>query len=206
MERTKGLRDSVRTYGYGPLTPNTVVLGVPRAGTSATVGGVIRETFVRRRNAVIVGQGDGVDPSTGGFIDIWWRGENRNGALMLALACLIRKRERAWRHIPLRLNMIVSHRTEDEAERTIADFLEFARIRAVSRVLRLEGGRPFADLIAESSSDSLCTFLGLRAPRDDESDEVYGEYCRTLAESCGDVSRVALVLAGEDVDFTAMFR
>ena len=202
----RGLKDFVRTYGYGPLTPNTVVLGVPRAGTSATVGGVIRETFVRRRNVVIVGQGDGVDPSTGGFIDIWWRGENRNGALMLALACLIRKRERAWRHIPLRLNMIVSHRTEDEAERTIADFLEFARIRAVSRVLRLEGGRPFADLIAESSSDSLCTFLGLRAPRDDESDEVYGEYCRTLAESCGDVSRVALVLAGEDVDFTAMFR
>ena len=201
----EGLKDFVRTYGYGPLTPNTVVLGVPRAGTEATAGGVARETFARRRNVVLVGPGEGVDPSSGGYIDIWWRGENRNAALMLALACLLRKRERAWRHVPLRLNMIVSRRTEEEAEETVAAFLESARVRAATRILKLEDGRPFAALIAESSSESLCSFLGLRPPHADEPDSEYGEYCRSLAESAGDMSRVVLVLAGEDVDFTAMF-
>ena len=125
---------------------------------------------------------------------------------MLALACLLRTRERAWRRVPLRLNMIVSRRTEEEAEGMISEFLAKARVQAATRVLRLEEGRPFAETIAANSSDSLVTLLGLRAPKADEPDMEYSEYCRTLAESTGDVSRVVLVLAGEDVDFTAMFR
>ena len=202
----EGLKGFVRMYGYGPLTPNTVVLGIPRPGADSTSGGVARETYIRRRNIVFVGAGECADPSKGGYIDIWWRGENRNGALMLALACLLRKRERAWRRVPLRLNMIVSRRTEEEAEGMISEFLAKARVQAATRVLRLEEGRPFAETIAANSSDSLVTLLGLRAPKSDEPDMEYSEYCRTLAESTGDVSRVVLVLAGEDVDFTAMFR
>ncbi len=202
----EGLKGFVRMYGYGPLTPNTVVLGIPRPNTESTSGGVARETYIRRRNIVFVGAGECADPSKGGYIDIWWRGENRNGALMLALACLLRKRERAWRKVPLRLNMIVSRRTDEEAESMLSEFLAKARIQAATRVLRLEEGRLFSETIAASSSDSLVMFLGLRAPKADETDAEYGEYCRVLGEGTGDVSRVILVLAGEDVDFTAMFR
>ena len=202
----EGLKGFVRTYGYGPLTPNTVVLGIPRPGTEATAGGVARETFVRRRNVVLVGPGESIMPSSGGYIDIWWRGENRNGALMLALACLLRKRERAWRNVPLRLNMIVSRRTEEQAEAMLSEFLAKARIQAATRILKLEEGRPFAETIAANSSDSLIMLLGLRSPKAEETESEYGEYCRVLGESAGDVSRVVLVLAGEDVDFTAMFR
>ena len=202
----EGLKGFVRMYGYGPLTPNTVVLGIPRPGTEATSGGVARETYIRRRNVVLVGAGESAEPSKGGYIDIWWRGENRNGALMLALACLLRKRERAWRKVPLRLNMIVSRRTDEEAETMLSEFLAKARIQASTRVLRLEEGRLFSETIAASSSDSLVMLLGLRAPKADETDAEYGEYCRVLGEGTGDVSRVILVLAGEEVDFTAMFR
>ena len=199
--KARGLRPIVRVASAAD-----VVLGIPRPGADSTSGGVARETYIRRRNIVFVGAGECADPSKGGYIDIWWRGENRNGALMLALACLLRKRERAWRRVPLRLNMIVSRRTEEEAEGMISEFLAKARVQAATRVLKLEERRPFAETIAANSSDSLVTLLGLRSPKSDEPDMEYSEYCRTLAESTGDVSRVVLVLAGEDVDFTAMFR
>ncbi|MBQ2346134.1 MAG: Na-K-Cl cotransporter, partial [Kiritimatiellae bacterium] len=62
----EGLKGFVRMYGYGPLTPNTVVLGIPRPGANSTSGGVARETYIRRRNIVFVGAGECADPSKGG--------------------------------------------------------------------------------------------------------------------------------------------
>ncbi len=202
----EGLRGFVRTYGYGALTPNTVVLGLPRPGSLERGGCVAKETYRRRRNVVIVGHGPSAAPLRGGYIDIWWRGENRNGALMLALACLLQKRERGWERTRLRLNMIVARRTEEEAERTMREFLAEARLVAETRVLALDGGRPFSAVIAENSGSSSATFMGLRAPEEDESEEAYGDYCRELGESVGDVDNLALVLAGEDVDFTGIFK
>lgn len=202
----EGLRGFVRTYGYGALTPNTVVLGLPRPGTAERGGCAAKETYRRHRNVVIVGHGDAARPVRGGFIDIWWRGENRNGALMLALACLLQKRGKRWDRTRLRLNMIVSRRSEEEAEETMRAFLEEARLSAATRALRMEAGCPFSEVIAANSADSCATFMGLRAPEEDESEEAYGEYCRALGESVGPVGNLALVLAGEDVDFTGIFK
>lgn len=101
--------------------------------------------------------------------------------------------------------MIVSRRSVEEAERTMRAFLDEARLEAETRVLQL-GESGFADVIAASSADSAVTFMGLRAPEADESEEAYGEYCRALGESVGSIRNLALVLAGEDVDFTGIFR
>lgn len=201
----EGMRGLVRTYGYGPLAPNTVVLGLPRDEDTAAFGRLVHEMVVRHRNAVMLDAGEAPVPVAGRCIDIWWRGDTGNAALMLALACLMKKRSPAWRKVQLRMNMIVGRRSEAEARETLAKFLEAARITAEIRVLKMSAG-PFTDIIDANSADALVTFMGLRAPLEGETPAAYAGYCRHLRAAVPGAACPAFVLATEEVEFTGIFR
>ena len=198
-----GLAELVRAYGFGPIVPNTVVLGAPVDETEGRFAELMQLIARVRRNALVVGAAGAEPPADGGScVDIWWRGGGANGGLMLALALLLRRN--GYTAARLRVNMIVSGRTHAEAEEELARYLKGVRIDAETRVLEA-GGQPFADIIRARSADARLSFIGLRAPAADESAADYGAYFAHLRGALAGVPQPVFVLAGEDIDFRRIF-
>ena len=196
-----GMSEMVRTYGFGPIVPNTVVLGAPAAGKMAKFARFARLSAELGRNMLVVA-GEGSSPQAG-VVDIWWRGGGSNGGFMLALACLMHRNGAASAG-RLRVNMIVHRRTPEEAAAELSRFLRDARVDAETRVFD-SSGRPFAEIIGEHSGDAAMSFIGLRSPGDGEDDASYGEYFAHLCGSLGGVPQPVFALAAESVDFRRIF-
>ena len=213
-----GLRELVRAYGFGPLTPNTVLLGTPaRATDNRPFGGLLHTLARCQRNVVFLSDGasrrDGalatlreIPLAAGRRIDVWWRGQTSNGAFMLALACLVLRGD-AWHGATLRLcNIVEPGMDAAEATRILHEFLTQARVAAEVLVLEPTEDRPFNERICDVSSDADLTFVGLRGPGADESAESYGDYVQSLTAGLSSVPLVVFALAGEAVDFRRIFR
>ena len=196
-----GMAETVNSYGFGPIAPNTVLLGLPDAASITAFAQVVRTAVRERRNVMLVGSApETVSP---GHLDIWWRGGGNNGALMLALALLLR-RDVAWGRLTPRVNMLIHNRTVAEAEKQLSDYLVQARIEARTRILKTEGA-PFAQVLSRHSSDASLSLIGLRSPRADESDAAYGEYLGHLMADLADVPSPVFVLAANELELTRIF-
>lgn len=195
-----GLRKLVDVYGFGPIVPNTIVLSHADNENATKFGSLVRLMSTRRRNVVIADGDDDIIPD--GTIDIWWRGKQSNGPLMLALAFLLQQTD-FWRDHKLRVNMIVLNREASRADEQLDGFIAKTRINAETRII--ESQEHFTKVIGECSADSAITFIGLRRPLENESDEAYGEYIRTLQKNLSPLPFPVFVLANEDIEFHRIF-
>lgn len=196
-----GMSELVRAYGFGPVVPNTVVMGMPAPESATSFAAFTKLASDHRRNVVLVGAGE---DAADGYVDIWWRGANANGAFMLALAFVLRRRE-PWRGRPLRVNMIVPRgQAAESAEELLAAFLRDARVDAETRVV--DGGdAPFVETIAARSGDAAVTFVGLRRPGPDEAEGAFGDYVCALHDGLSSLACPVFALASEEVDFRRIF-
>lgn len=197
-----GMNEVIRSYGFGPLTPNTILLGSPEARYQRQFGEIICFARSSHRNILILDERPHA-AHVHKFIDIWWRGGSDNGSLMLAIACLL-KRGHDWRDFTLRVNMIVHRRTSLEGETELSNFLGKMRINAVTRVIE-SSGKPFVETLSNNSAEAAITLVGLRPPRIDESAISYGEYFTYLSSSLSNIGSTLFVLSGENIDFRRIF-
>lgn len=203
-----GVRELVRTYGFGPLVPNTVLVGAPVDGDAvAAFGGLVCDLARMRRNLVVVREPAAparLSPERGEYrIDVWWRGRNANGAFMLALACLVRRGVRS--RVRLRLCQIAEPGTPAAAcARALDAFVREARIEAEVVVVAGDG-RPFAARICEVSAEADAACVGLRMPRADETPEDWWRTFAALRDATAPLPLVAFALASEQVDFRRIF-
>ena len=212
-----GLRELVRAYGFGPLTPNTVLIGTPaRAEDNRPFGGLLHTLARCQRNIVLLSEGQRQSLSqvtrhdfsapAGQRIDIWWRGQTDNGAFMLALACLVLRAD-AWHSATLRIcNIAESGVDVEEARRVLAEFVEKARVTAEVLVLEPDSGKPFNERICEVSGDADLTFVGMRGPGHEENPESYADYVQSLTSGLSSLPLAVFALAGEAVEFRRIFR
>lgn len=197
-----GMAELVRSYGFGPIVPNTLLLGLPQQERAREIASFMRVASRHRRNVILAGgTGEGFPPS--GFIDIWWRGLNGNAGLMLALTFLMQRSD-VWRRYPLRVNIIIQRRTNEEAGALLDGLLKDARIRAQTRIIQ-SAGEPFAEIVAANSVDSALTFIGLRDVQPTDTDTTYGDYFEKLVSDLASVPCPIFVRASEDVDFRRIF-
>lgn len=196
-----GISEIVRSYGFGPVTPNTVLFGLSEAKGLPHLAGAIRTAARERRNVLIVRAVE--HPTEDGHLDIWWRGGGDNGALMMSLAVLLR-RDDIWGRLKPRVNMLIRNRTPEEAEKQLSDFLARARIESETRILNTEG-LPFAHALSKNSSDAALSLIGLRPPKDDETDAAYADYLGHLASELDSVPSPVFVLAAGGQDLIRIF-
>ena len=203
-----GMRELVRAYGWGPIVPNTILLGPPTSdGTPAAYGSLVRLLASRRRNIVIVDDNaDAEQPSSRErTIDIWWRGKQANAPFMLALALLL-MRSHEWRGARLRIcNVAEDESRVDESRHILEGFLAEARVRAETVVLPPRTSLSVMSVIRDTSAKSDLVLMGLRRPVDGETDEAYGDYVRNCILATESLPLVALALAAEDIDFKSIF-
>ncbi len=199
-----GARELVAAYGFGPLVPNTVMLGATAKPESfEDFSALVLMCWETRRNLVVVREG-GERPPSGGRIDVWWSRKQRNAGLMLALGYLLQTSP-GWRGSELVLRSVV----DDEAERAgalerLERFIGQSRVRARAEITARDGPEVFETIRAASAGAGL-VLLGMRAPLPGERPGDYAAYYEHLLAVTATLPPAALVLAAEDLDFHRLF-
>jgi amino acid transporter len=196
-----GAKALVRAYGYGPLTPNTILLGDTENRSSFNeFSELIKLVYRTQRNLIMLRESDVNTAEDADEIHVWWGGNKDNIGLMLTLAYQIQKSP-VWKQSKLILKTIVN--TEDEreaAQERLENFIEEQRIPAVADVL-IKRLPSFYDIIRQSSADAGLVFMGIRPPKEEESVEEYGRYYGNLMDASKEMPPLALVLAAEEIEF-----
>ena len=200
----------VRAYGYGPLTPNTILLGdTQNRENFADFAELIDLVYRTQRNLIMLrdsndetaeeaAEADGSEEAE--TIDVWWGGNPNNIGLMLTLAYQI-QRSPSWKQSKLVIKTIVASEEELDAAKTRLDtFIEEQRIPAETEVL-IKQRAGYFDMIRQSSAEAGLVFMGMRPPGEHESIEDYSHYYGTLIETTKDMPPLAFVLAAEPIEF-----
>ena len=148
-----------------------------------------------RRNVVIVRDNPELGFGNRRRIDVWWGGLQSNGGLMILLSYLLRT-SGEWLGAEVCVKLVVDKpEAEPGARANLERIIGQLRIGATSTVIVAQG-RPFPQILRESSADADLVFLGLAEP-----DERFEQnYHRVHAMVLG-MPTTAFVLASEDLDF-----
>ena len=194
----EGAERLVDSYGLGSLVPNTVVLGDTKSPErQARYGEAVRHFYASSRNVIIVR-----DSGVHGYgrrqrIDVWWSGLKGNGGLMLLLAYLVQN-SLEWRGSEVRIQMVAPNEAAAEQMRaTVGEQLRQTRTGATLHVI-LAGGRPFDQVLRETSQAADLILLGLATPTADTDFAAYYTALRTRTDG---LPTTLFVLAAEDIAF-----
>ena len=196
-----GARALVRAYGYGPLTPNTILLGDTENRENFTdFAELIQLVYRTERNLIMLKEGSNPERTDAEEIHVWWGGNKDNIGLILTLAYQIQKSP-VWHESKLIVKTIVSSDAEREAAvERLETYLEEQRIPAEARV-RVKDERSYYDIIRKTSENAGLVFMGMRPPLENETHEEYGRYYANLMGATNDMPPLAFVLAAEDIEF-----
>ncbi len=196
-----------RNYGYGPIVPNTILLGVTeREENYRPFAELIRSADDMRQNLVVVREKPEEEAHSGvGRIDVWWAGAQKNLGLMLALVHLLRQGGE-WRQSQVVLKRVVDTADKlEEEQKRLREFIDHVRFDAEAEVFIGSSTDVFASIREQSRGASL-TFIGMRAPGEDESTDAYSEYYADLLRRTKNMPPTAFVLAAEEIEFQTIFR
>ncbi len=203
-----GVRSLVATYGIGPLTANTIVLGFnEKEEDIEDFAGVLLDIHRRDKNIMLIREGTRPPrPDTRKRnVDIWWGSRSASDGFMLAMAYMIQTSDE-WRKSRLRLNTLYRDPEEQEHEtKRLREFVLNGRIQAGYRVLPGEEEVHPLHTIAKYTDDSDLLILGLRPPEEGETPAQYAVYYRNVLRLSKEYPRSVFCLAGEELDFKAIF-
>lgn len=196
-----GAKSLVRAYGYGPLTPNTILLGdTENRSNFEGFAELIRLVCRTNRNLILFRESENEVPEEADTIDVWWGGNASNIGLILTLAYQVQKSP-AWRQSRLVVKTIVETEAEREAAQIrLGTFIEEQRIPAEAEVL-IKQLPSYFDIIRQSSADAGLVFMGMRPPGEEETLEDYSRYYGSLMEVTKDMPPLAFILASEAIEF-----
>ena len=192
----EGAERLVKAYGLGSLVPNTIILGdSENAAVREKYCTMIKSFHQLNRNVIVVHEDKEKGYGDKKRIDVWWGGLKGNGGLMMIAAYLL-KTSRDWWDAEVRIKMVVdSESAAEDARRNVSGFIEKARTGAKAEIL-VSNGRPFDDILHESSKDADLVFLGMAEPGDD-----FTEYYQNVQERLKGLPTTMLILAAEEISF-----
>ncbi|MGA1869581.1 MAG: amino acid permease [bacterium] len=205
-----GAKAFIRTYGLGPLAPNTILLGeTEKRENFLRFAELIKLIYQSKRNLVIMREGDTPHAERHKKqIFVWWGGgEQNNAGLMLALGYLLQTSPE-WKGSQLTIKTIVKSE-EDKVKMTenVKAFLAHGRVPAQLEVLVSSKTEDIiASTIRNFSQNADLVLLGMKAPYPDESPEAYAAYYENLIKSTKKFPPLAFVLAAEEINFSSLFK
>ncbi len=197
------------TYGVGPLTPNTVLLGdteKEQPENKSKYCNMIAELHQADHNVVIFRESsetpvERTDEDPPGRIDIWWGGLQGNGGLMLIMGDLLRMNP-PWHGAQLHLKLVVEKKDAvGPALQNLNDMTGRMRIDAACEVFEA-GGRDFNDIFRSSSRDADVIFRGLAEPGKGDFTAYYEKTRRQISG----MPTTVLTLAGRSFGFSEILQ
>lgn len=177
----KGAIDIAQINGVGKLRANTVMFGWPtQRGKLVSILSIMRTISKIGKSTLIARLEDLRQWKMERRIDIWWRGMENNGDLMLLLAYLLKLNPR-WEKSEIVLRSIVGDAGyKEEMEKNLSDIISSVRIRADREVVVKDQGRSIEDLIQSNSGSADLVFMGLMIPERGE-ETAYAERLMELS-------------------------
>jgi amino acid transporter len=177
-----GLIGIVQANGFAGLHSNTVMFGWPGRGDGLVRVLRISHALERiQRNMVLVRLPHVDGPSAHRRIDVWWRGQEHNGDLMLLLAYLLNLNPE-WRRARVALRTIVSSEAERQSmAETLEKLTTDVRIPAECDVIVKGADQSLAEVMHQASGDADVVFLGLGLPAPGD-EEAYAERLTKMSD------------------------
>jgi hypothetical protein len=164
-EFESGVIDIAQANGFAGLQSNTLMFGWPDndKGLEMLLR-VTRRVSCLEKNAILARLPKSKKKLKRGRIDVWWRGLNHNGDLMLLLAHLLNLNA-DWRQAKLFVRSIVQSEEEQQAMTVkLEEMILDARINAEADVIVQKEGTDVAELMHHASRSADIAFLGLSPP------------------------------------------
>ncbi|MCB0271794.1 MAG: amino acid permease [Bdellovibrionales bacterium] len=197
-------------YGLGGLKPNLLIFGQSaNEENHPQFAGMLKELHSYKRNVIILrNHNRGEDetlPVHSNEIHVWWGRQTQNANLMLALAFLLSQNPERRKSSIFLKSVISDHEEKEKALKEMSILLDNARIPIRTEVIQLNQGQTFFSTAQRESQQADLMFMGIRAPREDESVESYAQYYGKLLELTSHFPPTAMVMASEEIPFKEIF-
>ncbi len=176
----RGMEAILQGVRVGPIQPNLAVFGWSESADHA-----VRQVQLYRMArelgmaVMVIHQGERRLPFGARRIDIWWRGME-NGGLMLLLTYLLRANWE-WSESEVRLIRLVPRQAAyADTLSDLENLVAMARVEAAPRVLVSE--LPVDQVIKRESEASDCVIMGFGIPEDDETSQWHDRNQSLLCE------------------------
>jgi len=160
--------ETVQSSGIGLLKPNTVLMGMSRDKENIKpFVEFMRKINYLNKNILVFCQNEDVNLfEQKKYIDIWWRGLENNGNLMLTMAHLIALND-DWKGAKIRLLSVVDNEDEVIPRKTIlVEMLLTLRVDAEVEIIVSK--KNINGTIKENSSEASLVLIGLSLPEKDQ--------------------------------------
>ncbi len=209
----EGIINQIKSFGIGPIAPNTIVLGLSQF-ESETVNYVeILDTAKIDKKNVLIFSSGGKEISDNIFakrlrkmrkeIDIWWDGSYRNNfELMLSYTTTLTDGI-IWGNTDVTLKSVVSDEgAKENLETYFRDYLTESRLKFGLEIYVEPGSQDFLPYISKHSYDSHLTFVGL--PQS-ETEEETSRHIAQIKEQLETMGPVALVACFDNIDHKEIY-
>jgi len=177
-----GVIDIMQASGIAGLESNTVMFGLPKKmDRLESILKIMRAVSKRGKSTIIANLKWAHEPGQEKRIDLWWRGLQANGDLMLLLAHLL-SLNHEWSDARIVIRSIVLH--EEDRENMMSNLntlISESRIRAEAEVIVKPPDRTVTQIMHDYSQKTDMTLLGLMEPKSGEEAD-YAERLMKLAE------------------------
>jgi amino acid transporter len=160
-----GVIGIAQANGFAGMQSNTVMFG-----WTSEIDGILRLLRIVRtcsrmkRNSILAHLPENELSIKHNCVDVWWRGMQKNGDMMLLFAHLLNLNAE-WRHARVRLRTIVSSETEqDPMHEKLKSLLVESRLSVECDVILNKNNTGVTELMQKSSHDADIVFLGLALP------------------------------------------
>ncbi|MFC1838865.1 amino acid permease [Thermodesulfobacteriota bacterium] len=172
-----GIINIAQANGFAGLQGNTAMFGWP--DNVAGLEKLLKITTILERldmSTLIARLPNLEGPFLRRRIDIWWRGKQRNGDMMLLLSHLLSLNSE-WRSSRIYIRTIInSEKNRDTMREKLESLISDLRIEAEPDIIINSEKLEFAEIVHKESVNSDVTFLGMRLPEEDR----LKEYAETL--------------------------
>jgi amino acid transporter len=202
-----GTVDLVKTYGFGPVTANTIVLkGLYDEQNLEAFMMNFHHAYVRQHNVLIVKNYQGeVIANNEPIINIFWGGHRKNASFMLAIALLIKDND-FWQDAQINLISFVEKEEEQEKfKNLLTDFSNNSRVN-VDVIVDIYQAGELINKIEEYAQKASLNFVGLPGYSEQENAEDYLVKMKNFLIQVQSVNAVVLSLANQDVDFQDIYK
>ena len=157
----------------GPIQPNLIALGwsdnTERLSEHISI---LRHAAILDKNIILYHENKFALPIEK-RIDVWWRGQE-NGGLMLLLTYLLTTNWE-WEGATVRVLRVVTHDAgRDPALGALEELVSRARVEATAKVI--VSHESFLNTFERHSKDASCVFLGMNIPEPDSEMDWYRQY------------------------------
>ena len=167
-----GVLAVAQANGMGSLRSNTIAFGWPRRPERlAAELRLVRSLDQLGKASMLVRPNPPKGPTSFRRIDVWWRGRQNNGDLMLLLAHLLRLNP-LWRAARITVRTIaLSEAGRRDLEDGLDALIRSVRIDATRDVIVKPADKTVVEMMHETSADADVVFLGLPTPAAGEEDQ-----------------------------------